>query len=66
MTALQQELRDLKAKNKTLTENATSHSSSSNTKIKKLKEKLNELTTENETFKVCCHSLIAAFHYFTK
>ena len=52
LNGLQQEIRDLKAKNKTLNENASSNNSSSSTKIKKLKEKLDELSTNNETLKV--------------
>ena len=57
---LQQEIRDLKAKNKTLSENASSINSSSNTKIKKLKEKLDELTANNEILKV----LLFIIHWF--
>lgn len=52
LNGLQQEIRDLKAKNKTLNENASSNNSSSNTKIKKLKEKLDELLANNENLKV--------------
>ena len=52
LNGLQQEIRDLKAKNKTLNENASSNNSSSSTKIKKLKEKLDELSANNETLKV--------------
>ena len=52
LAAFQQEIRDLKAKNKTLNDSASSHSSTTNTKIKKMKEKLDELSTENQHLKV--------------
>jgi len=52
LAATQQEIRDLKAKNKTLSDSANSHNSTTNTKIKKMKEKLDELSVENQHLKV--------------
>lgn len=51
MNSLQQEIKELKAKNKSLNDSANSHSTNASTKIKKMKEKLEETLSENGTLK---------------